>query len=119
MNDGIVIAIALCFNALDMLTGIVSTFKPDIKLCSSKLRDGLFKKMGFVFCYALAWLIEYASSYIDLPINIPLLMPVVVYVVWTEIISIIENICKINPKITPSILRKLIGVDENGLDIRK
>ncbi len=51
------IFIALVFNAIDLLSGIIGAYRnKDIQ--SSKLRDGLFKKVGFILCYFMAWLID-------------------------------------------------------------
>ena len=51
------IIIAMVFNALDLTTGIITAIKnKDIQ--SSKLRDGLFKKVGFILCYFVAWLVD-------------------------------------------------------------
>ena len=97
MNIG---AIALAFNAMDLITGIASAVKEKV-LESSKLRDGLFKKMGFLFCYVLAILIDNNGVYIGLNINVKILPIVVLYVVTTEIVSIIENICRLNSDLLP------------------
>ena len=51
------ILVALGFNALDLCTGFISAIK-NKEIQSSKLRDGLFKKVGFMFCYFLAWIID-------------------------------------------------------------
>ena len=48
-----IILISLVFNGLDLITGIVGALKNGEQIKSSKLRDGLFKKVGFVFCYLL------------------------------------------------------------------
>lgn len=109
-----VMVIALAFNGLDFLTGMVKGWKTDGGLNSTKLRDGLFKKIGFVLCYLLAYLINYAGHYIDLGVNVNLLPVVCGYVILTEIVSIIENISEINGNIVPDVLKKLIGVDKNG-----
>lgn len=76
---------------------------------STKLRDGLFKKVGFILCYILAIGINAAQEYIELPFTVNLLPIIVAYVVITEIISIIENICAINSDLVPDNLKKLIG----------
>ena len=50
------VIIALIFNALDLVTGIISAVKSkDIK--SAKLRDGLFKKVYFA-TLSHGWLIH-------------------------------------------------------------
>ena len=100
------IIIALIFNALDLVTGIITAVKnKDIK--SSKLRDGLFKKVGFILCYFVAWLIDTYGSIIGFNLGTPILPIIILYVCTTELVSILENICKINPDILPE---KLIGL---------
>ena len=89
-----------------MVTGIIAGVKnKDIQ--SSKLRDGLFKKVGFIFCYLLAWLIDTQGDSIGLSIGVSLLPIIVLYVVLTEITSIVENICKINTDLVPEKLKDL------------
>lgn len=104
-----IVAIALAFNALDLIAGIAGALK-EKDLQSSKLRDGLFKKMGFLFCYMLAILIDNNAGYIGLDINLNILPVVVLYVVTTEIVSIIENICKLNSDLVPENLLEMFHV---------
>ena len=63
----ILIGIAMIFNGLDLVTGILGAVRNGGKLQSSKLRDGLFKKVGFVCCYALGVALNYAEMYFELP----------------------------------------------------
>lgn len=103
------IIIALVFNALDIITGIISAFKnKDIK--SSKLRDGLFKKVGFILCYFVAWLIDEEGSLIGFKLGTPILPIIILYVCTTELVSILENICKINQDIFPEKLMELFHI---------
>lgn len=96
-----------------MVTGIIAAVKnKDIK--SSKLRDGLFKKAGFIFCYLLAWLIDTQGDSIGLSIGVSLLPIIVLYVVLTEITSIVENICKINTDLVPEKLKDLFHLTGGG-----
>lgn len=96
-----------------MLTGIIAGVKnKDIQ--SSKLRDGLFKKVGFIFCYLLAWLIDTQGDSIGLSIGVSLLPIIVLYVVLTEITSIVENICKINTDLVPEKLKDLFHLTGGG-----
>lgn len=109
-----IILIALLFNGLDLCTGIISAIKNSEQIKSSKLRDGLFKKVGFVFCYVLGEAISYAKLYLPIPFGDKLLPIICVYAITTEIVSVCENISKINPDILPEKLKKLIeykGVD--------
>lgn len=104
-----IIAVALAFNAMDLITGIAAAVK-EKDLESSKLRDGLFKKAGFLFCYVLAILIDNNGVYIGLNINVEILPIIVLYVVTTEIVSIIENICKLNSDLLPDKLLEMFHV---------
>ena len=105
------IIIALVFNALDIIAGIISAFKnKDIQ--SSKLRDGLFKKVGFILCYFVAWLIDAEGSLIGFQLGAPILPIIILYVCTTELVSILENICKINPDILPEKLMGLFHISD-------
>lgn len=104
------IVICLCFNILDFVTGIISGFKKDGKLISSKMRDGLFKKIGFICCYVLTYLVSYSAHIIGISENINVMPVIAAYVILTEIISTCENIYILNDKLVPSKIKKLLGV---------
>ena len=105
------IIIALVFNALDLITGIITALKnKDIQ--SSKLRDGLFKKVGFILCYFVAWLIDTEGSLIGFQLVTPILPIIILYVCTTELVSILENICKINTDILPEKLMELFHISD-------
>lgn len=105
------VIIALIFNALDLVTGIISAVKSkDIK--SAKLRDGLFKKVGFVLCYLVAWLIDTQGKYVGFHINVAILPIIILYVCTTELVSILENISKINTDILPEKLMELFHISD-------
>lgn len=104
-----IILVALIFNGLDLITGIVGAIRDGEKIKSSKLRDGLFKKVGFIFCYTLGIAINYAESYLTLPFGVDLVPIICAYAIITEVVSIVENISKINSDILPEKLKELIG----------
>lgn len=104
-----IILVALIFNGLDLITGIVGAIRDGDQIKSSKMRDGLFKKVGFVFCYALGVLINYAENLLTLPFGVDLVPVICTYTIITEVVSIIENISKINSDILPDKLKELIG----------
>lgn len=104
------ILVALAFNALDLVTGIISGLKQkDIQ--SSKLRDGLFKKVGFVFTYFVGWLLDTHGAQIGFSFGVDILPVVVLYACTTELVSIIENISQINPDLLPDKLMALFHVE--------
>lgn len=110
------ILIALVFNAVDLVTGLLSALKnKDVQ--SNKLRDGLFKKMGFIICYFMAWLVDTQGANIGLQIGVAILPIIIVYVCLTELVSILENVSKLNPDLLPEKLMELFhisNVDKEG-----
>lgn len=107
------IIVSLIFNVIDFISGIIAGYKKDGKLISTKMRDGLFKKCGFILCYIFGYSLNFAQHKIGLDININILPGVCIYVIFTEIISIIENINILNDKILPEKIKKIIGGTNN------
>lgn len=100
------IMIVLVFNAVDIVTGVISALKnKDVK--SNKLRDGLFKKVGFIICYFVAWLVDTQGDIIGFHIDVSILPILIIYACTTELVSILENICKINPDLLPDKLMQI------------
>jgi toxin secretion/phage lysis holin len=110
MVQFIQIIIACCFHLIDFGTGLLYAVK---KKCikSSKMRDGLFKKMGFIVCYIVCLIIDNYGNYIGFHLDVKILTPIIVYCVTTEIVSIAENISKINPNLLPNKLLSLLHID--------
>ena len=108
------IIIALVFNGLDLFSGLIQAVKlKEVK--SSKLRDGLFKKVGFMLCYFVAWVVDHYGSVVGFTLSVDVLPIIVAYVCATELTSIIENICKINPDILPEKLCSIFEISgKNG-----
>ena len=103
------IIVALVFNALDIISGIIAGVKnKDIE--SAKLRDGLFKKVGFILCYVLAWLVDTQGHLIGFEMSVKILPIIILYVCTTEVVSIIENICKINSDLLPAKLLEMFHI---------
>ena len=103
------ILIALVFNAIDLVTGLLSALKnKDVQ--SNKLRDGLFKKVGFIICYFMAWLVDTQGANIGLQIGVAILPIIIVYVCLTELVSILENVSKLNSDLLPEKLMELFHI---------
>ena len=107
----IVFLVVAIFIAFDIITGIIEgLYKGEIN--STKLRQGLYHKLSEIICIIGAYLLEIGVKYIDLGINLHLLNIVSVYICTMELVSIIENICEINPslaKLFKPYLEKLKG----------
>lgn len=105
------ILVALAFNGLDLMTGLIGAIR-EKNVTSSKMRDGLFKKIGFMLCYVLSYLVDTQSQVVGLSLGVKVLPIIVLYVVTTEIVSIIENISKINSDLLPSKLLEMFHISK-------
>lgn len=99
------IVIVMLFIVLDIITGVIKALK-EKSFTSTIMREGLLHKGAEVITIVLGALVDYSQNYIDLGVKVPLLICVCTYIVLMEIGSIIENICKINPKILPDKIKK-------------
>ena len=99
--DWHVFAIVIAFIVMDVVTGIAQAAK-NKDLDSSKMRDGLFHKIGFMFAVVLACLCEYAMVWLDLGFGIPMLGGVCTFICLTELVSILENIALLAPELSES-----------------
>lgn len=87
-----------CFILFDVITGVLkSIYKKNID--STFLRKGLFHKLSEIVALAGCGLLELGIMYVPLRIDLPLLNIASVYICYMELISIIENLCEINPKL--------------------
>lgn len=108
--DWHITAFVLGFIALDLITGFAQAVA-NKTVNSTKMRDGLWHKYGFILTMILAAMIEWAMQYIDLGFTLPLFVPVCVFIMLTEIVSIFENICKLSPELASSKLAQLFKID--------
>ena len=84
------------FILADILTGIMqAVYKGDLN--STKLRQGLFHKLSEILAVGVSTGLEYVCNYVQLGIELPLLNTVSIYICIMELISILENICEVNP----------------------
>lgn len=107
------VIVALCFNALDLLTGFIAAVK-NKEIQSSKLRDGMFKKIGFFICYFLAWMLDSEGEVIGFSFGVDILPIIILYVCTTELVSVLENVSKINSDLLPDKLLELFHISEKG-----
>lgn len=115
LSEGQVWAVWLtaAFIVLDVVSGIAKGAKLG-QLSSSKMREGIWHKAGYVLIMALAVLIEVGSKHIDLGFTVPLVIPACVYIILSEVMSIFENATVLNPQIGGSGLTKLFNVGKDG-----
>ncbi len=108
--------IAGAMMVLDVCVGFAGAVKRrDVR--SGKLRDGLWHKAGFEGLIALAYVIQYAARFVELGFEVPTVVAVCAYVILTEMVSVFENLCVLNPVLVGSPLGALFAhADKAGID---
>ena len=91
------LGIAAVLIIMDYVTGIsAAVSRGDLQ--SSKMREGLWHKLGEIGAILLAYLVAEEGHYIGLPYRIDLLIPaVLIWISVMEITSILENLAVLNP----------------------
>lgn len=91
------IIIVLGFIVFDVVTGLIKAgYNGNYN--SAIMRQGGFHKSMEVMAMAVAYFIEYAVAYISIGVDVPAVPAVTVYICIMELISILENICAVNPQ---------------------
>lgn len=93
------VAITCAFIALDVITGLVKAVKAH-EVSSTKMKDGLFHKCGFLLAMVLGAACEFAMSEIDLGFTLPIMPAICGFIILTELASILENLCQITPELS-------------------
>lgn len=84
---------------LDYVSGIAAAASRG-ELQSSKMREGLWHKLGEVGAILLAYIVAQEGHYIGLPYQVDLLIPaVIIWISVMEVTSILENLALLNPDI--------------------
>lgn len=84
------------FILFDIFTGFLKALYHE-GINSTKLRQGLFHKLSEVLTVAGAIMLQIGTVNFDLGFTLPLVKPVVTYICVMELVSIIENLCVVNP----------------------
>lgn len=119
----IFVALAICF---DVVTGLVASAATGVPITSEKARKGFWKKICFLLAVFLGIFMDAFIPQlvlmigISLPFNLPFGCIVSIYVILTELISIAENIYKVNSDSMPKwIINLLKGYKKNIKDLDK
>lgn len=103
----------VCLMLFDVISGLIAAIK-NREVSSTKMREGLFHKCSLVMCIVLAWCIEMFVMHVpDLGFNVPLVIPACVLIFAMEVVSILENIIKINPDLENEEIVKLFTNTKN------
>lgn len=98
----------LVFAGTDYITGIVGAIMHH-NLSSTKMREGLGHKFAYFCVFFIAWFIDFEMQHIDIGFHSALTPIITVGIVLIELSSIIENIDKINPKLTQAEFMKIFA----------
>lgn len=94
----VVYIVCIVMNILDIISGLIVALK-NKDILSSKLRDGIFKKFGFLVIYILCYIVDRYGLLFGLALPISISTLSCTYIFFTEIISIYENSKKLNKKV--------------------
>lgn len=106
------IIICLILHVIDIITGLLGAIKTKT-LDSTTLRNGIFKKCGFIACYSVALLLSYYGDIVGISYGEIVLDAIVAYSVLTEIVSIIENACELNEDLSATKLLSYFKITSN------
>lgn len=94
-----IVILVVAFICLDIITGLLKAVY-EKNLESECIRKGLIHKLGEIIAVAVAFLIEYSQTVIlSINFDIPIVKGVCIYIILMEILSVLENICVINPQL--------------------
>lgn len=94
-----IVILVVAFICLDVITGLLKAVY-EKNLESERIRKGLIHKLGEIIAVAVAFLIEYSQTVIlSINFDIPIVKGVCIYIILMEILSVLENICVINPQL--------------------
>lgn len=103
----------LVFTTTDYVTGIIGAIMHK-NLSSTKMREGLGHKFTYLCVFFIAWFIDFEIGHIDIGFHSALTPIVTTGIVLIELSSIIENIGKINPKLTQAEFMKVFNQTPNN-----
>lgn len=98
---------------MDIVCGTVAAMR-NRELCSSIAREGMYNKIGeamFLLIGILANEILAMPPFDGLGISPDIAYIVAAYIAWMELVSILENICKINPELPFAKILLMFNID--------
>nr|DAL24262.1 MAG TPA_asm: holin [Caudoviricetes sp.] len=98
---------------MDIVCGTVAALR-NRELCSTIAREGMYNKIGeamFLLIAIIANEILGIPPFDTLGISPNVACLVAGYIAWTELVSILENICKINPDLPFAKILMIFNID--------
>lgn len=121
MNELYIIITPMVMACLDLLSGYLAAMHNG-EVNSSVMFEGMFKKLSEVLAIVVAKATEFAitvfrAAELGMNPSIPVCTAVCVFITVYELVSVVENIGKMNPAIGGALVR-ILGIDPSkvGLD---
>lgn len=98
---------------MDIVCGTIAAMR-NRELCSSIAREGMYNKIGeamFLLISIIANEILAMPPFDGLGISPDIAYLVAAYIAWMELVSILENICKINPELPFAKILMIFNID--------
>ena len=98
---------------MDIVCGTVAAMR-NKELCSSIAREGMYNKIGeamFLLISIITNEVLGMPPFDSLGISPDIAYIVAAYIAWMELISILENICKINPELPFAKILMMFNID--------
>lgn len=98
---------------MDIVCGVVAALR-NRELCSSIARKGMYNKIGetmLLLIGIIANKVLYIPPFDTLGITPDIAYLVAAYIAWAELVSILENICKINPDLPFAKILMMFNID--------
>lgn len=116
MNE--ILAVCGALIIFDIVCGITAAAKENA-LSSQIMREGMYNKFGeiMLLIFAMFWYFILEIPPFD-QIGIPpeVMYSITVYIAGMEVLSIIENICRINPNLPIAKILLMFNIDVNESD---
>lgn len=106
VGEGLAVFVFIIFDVISGLCNAV--YHGD--LSSKKMRQGLMHKFSYVLVLFLSYAMELGQNYTGVRIDFPLITTVVAFICISEILSVFENCCEMNPELRKSKIADLFDL---------
>lgn len=105
---------ALIFVAFDVTSGLIKAFATNT-FTSTKVKEGIFHKAALILIIIMSAAIDILSGFIpSMPFTVPLTQGCCLLIIGMECMSVLENICAINPELKDSaLIKRLLPKNED------
>lgn len=112
----LVFAIVCVFVLLDVVSGLAAAIK-NKELSSSVMHEGLYNKLGEILLLVVAMFVAsilevYPFTQLGIPPEVTYLVDL--YITLMELVSILENICKLNPNLPIAKILDIFDIEIDG-----